>query len=116
MLKLSAIIKACGQDPSKPKSPTNPYGTGHHLALGYKVLCKGLMGPNPRLQEDSAFNPPAEILIQHVIGTITSVPDAGADVIPTERADEATFEIDPAQAGIDEITPMCMVCGLPPVL
>lgn len=102
-IKLSQLIEACGHDPQSPKGAQNIYGTGHMLHVGYMVKCAGI--------PDADGNP-----VKHLIGTLTAVPDAGAEVVPTERADEGTWELDPAQTAMDPENPVCMVCGQPPVL
>ena len=114
-MNLKDILLTLGADFSKPVSPKNPWGRGLILHRGLEVRCKGLMARNPRFEEDKAFDPPAEILIQHVIGTLTSVPDDGAEagVVPSERADEATFVLEPEQTSLDPAAPVCQVCGQP---
>lgn len=105
-MKLSELIIACGHDPQSPKGPGNTYGTGHMLHVGYKVRCAGALDGDGNLVPES----------RHLIGTLTTVPDAGAEVVPTERADEGTWELDPAQTAMDPENPVCMICGQPPVL
>lgn len=105
-IKLSQLIQSCGHDPLAPKGPQNTYGTGHMLHVGYKVMCKGVFDKDGEPVPDS----------RHLIGELTAVPDAGADVVPTERADEGTWELDPSQTGMDPANPVCQVCGQPPVL
>jgi hypothetical protein len=114
-MNLKQILLSLGADFSKPVSPKNPYGTGLILHTGLQVKCSGKMGPNPRLVEDAAFDPPAGALIQHVIGTLTDVPADGkeAGVVPSERSDKATFVLEPDQLSIDPADPKCQVCGQP---
>lgn len=115
MITPSAIIKATGSDPALPVSKANILGRGHILPIGRVFKCAGLMGPNPNYAADSAagLNPPAEILIQHIIMTLTGVPQDGreAGVVPSERCDEATWLLDPAQEAMDPTKPVCQVCG-----
>lgn len=115
MLKPSDIIKATGSEPSKPISLRNPLGTGHSLHMGRKFMCAGKMGPNPDLAIDPTAEP--EILIQHLLMTLIGVPEDGREsgVVPTERSDEATWELDPSQEAMDPTNPVCMICGQPPV-
>lgn len=93
-----------------------PGGHGHTLNDGQQVRCTGRMGPNPRLEEDAAFDPPAEVLIQHVLGRFVVDPEAkarGVLVIAVGNeshdgefvlADGATFDPD---------NPVCSECGQP---
>ena len=117
------IIKACGYDSSLPRSAKNLYGIGHMIHVGtdgFVVKCAGLMVPNPRFDEDTAagLNPPAEILIQHVIGILTKLPadcvEGGA--VPSERSHECIFTLDPSQASMNPDSPVCQSCGQPPTL
>ena len=95
----------------------HPMGAGFLIHGGSVLKCAGKMGPNPRLVEDAAFDPPAEILIQHVIGTFSGTPD---DVHPIPHPDmpdsnpevnDSVFALDPTQAELDPTNPVCCVCG-----
>lgn len=99
MFDLKQLLVALGHDPHKPISRSNPYGTGYLIHLGLEVKCAGALDADGNSVPDS----------KHLIGTLTAVPDAGAEVVPTERADEATF--DAAQTDFDLANPVCTVCG-----
>ena len=95
----------------------HPMGAGFLIHGGSILKCAGKMGPNPRFEEDAAFDPPAEILIQHVIGTFAGGPD---DVHPIPHPDmpdsnpevnDSVFVLDPEQEGLDPLDPVCQVCG-----
>lgn len=117
MLKDILIFK--GADFSTANSPKNPLGLGHMLHKGFAIRCQGHLAPNPDY-DPADENSPKEIVVdQHLIGTITEVPPDGRAalpqdcVVPTERADEATFTLDPDQAGLDPKNPVCQACGQP---
>lgn len=109
MIKPSDIIRATGSEPLIPMNPkTNPLGLGHILSVGRIFKCAGVPGT------DLDGNP--IITNQHILMTLLEVPDDGKDagVVPTERADEAKWELDSAQETIDASAPVCQVCGQPP--
>jgi len=116
MINPSDIIKATGSDPSKPVSGHNPLGTGHIMYIGRIFKCAGTMQPNPDYNP-AGPNAPAEILVQHVLMTLLDVPADGKaeGAVPTERADEAKWELDPAQDAMDPTNPVCQICHQPPV-
>lgn len=112
---LNEILSAMGSDVTQVVGARNPLGRGRILHGGSIIKCAGLMGPNPRLIEDAAFNPPAEILIQHAIGTFTGDENV-AHAIGNKECDDSVFVLDPAQTAINPAAPVCQVCGQPPVL
>lgn len=127
MITLKDILVSLGADFTQPvnidKNPDgtmkNPYGTGLILHGGLVVKCRG----TPAIDPVSGLN---VITDQHVIGTLTDVPIDGkqsssrlADwVVPAERADEAVFTLDPAQAtlALPAAKLVCQLCGQPPVI
>lgn len=112
---LNEILVAMGSDPTQMVSRDNPLGRGRYFHGGSIIKCAGLMGPNPRLAEDAAFNPPAEVLIQHVIGTFSGDVNT-IHAIGNKECDDSVFVLDPSQTGIDPANPVCQLCGQPPVL
>lgn len=105
MIRPSDVIRATGSDPNKPLHPkTNPMGTGHILNIGRVFKCAGI---------DEGDGPTQ----QHTIMTLVGVPSDGKEhgVVPTERADEATWDLDEAQTAMDPSNPVCQLCGQPPV-
>lgn len=108
-ITVTQLLVALGQDPTKPITSDNAYGVGHLLHTTRIFTCAGTPDADGNMTD------------KHVIGTITAVPDKDANgnpvnCIPTERADEATWELDPAQVNIDPHNPVCQICGQPPVL
>ena len=99
-----------------------PGGHGYGVHDGFEVKCAGLIGPNPRYEEDSAagLNPEKEMLIQHLIGTFTLTEDARKRGVQTfavgNKAHDGEFVLDSAQAKIDPANPVCQVCGQPLIL
>lgn len=112
---LNEILASMGSDVTQVVSKTNPLGRGRIFHGGQIIKCAGLMGPNPRLVEDAAFSPPAEVLIQHVIGTFVGDENT-SHAIGNKECDDSVFVIDPTQSAIDPSNPVCQICGQPPVI
>lgn len=106
MPNLKDLLVALDHAPHEPQAKDNPYGIGHMLHLGREVKCIGTLDSDGNLIPDS----------RHLVGTMTAVPDKDSagnpvDCIPTERADEATFEW--TQTNFDLNNPVCTGCGQP---
>lgn len=112
---LKEILVAMGSDVTEVVSRSNPLGCGRIIHGGSIIRCAGVMGPNPRLVEDAAFSPPAEVLIQHIIGTFTGDENV-CHAIGNKECDDSVFVLDSAQAAIDPTHPVCQLCGQPPVI
>ena len=100
-MNLKDLLIALDHAPHEPRGKDNPYGTGHTLHVGFVIQCQGANDADGNLIPES----------RHIVGTMTAVPDAGTDVVPTERADEATFEW--TQTNFELSNPVCTVCGQP---
>lgn len=103
------------------------WGSGYVINTSggpHEIKCSGLIGPNPRFVEDAAFNPPAEILIQHLLGRLQAPPGHDAIAFPmrdekgvaiSNIPDDAWFTLEPDMT-FDPNNPVCPKCGQPFVL
>jgi len=100
VIKPSDIIKATGSDPAKYWSGKNPLGKGHCF-----------LGPDPTQDPP---RPGSRFYCSgpdhHIIMELVKVPDAGCEVVPSERADEAQWDLDDAQTSMDPANPVCQIC------
>lgn len=108
-ISVTQLLVSCGQSPDKPSSTDNPYGVGHLLNTPRIFTCAGTADADGNMTD------------RHVIGIITAAPDKDANgnpvaVVPVERVEEATWELDPAQTNIDPLNPVCQICGKPVIL
>lgn len=84
----------------------------HHMGAGYGLHGGFILKCSGTGAVDADGN-----LIRHVIGTFSGGPD---DVFPIPHPDmpdsnpevnDSVFTLDPSQAGLDPLDPVCQVCG-----